>query len=221
METNPVNKQQERLIELIAPFIAPLGYEVVHLEVHVQRQKMLRLFIDWIDSDLSRGIGINDCTQVSRALDEPLETMAELDAVFKGSFELEVSSPGIDRPLRREKDFERFSGHEVRIHTFRPLTSEEISNGEYLAKNPRQKNFLGTLQGMQNGSVVLALSSNDGSSGGSGKHDTGDRQRKKTAPATHTNTGKQASGPQVTIPLTLISKANLEPKFDDLARSET
>ncbi len=171
-----MTQTQERLIALISPLLEPLGYEIVHLEVQNQRQKVLRLFVD-----SSKGVGIEDCVKVTKALDEPLDAMPEIEAVFKGHYELEVSSPGADRPLRRSKDYEKFSGKEARIHVFRPLTAEELENTGYHQKNPRQKNFLGTLKGVRGEKVLLALENKLG---------------------------------EVTIPLPLISKANLEPRFD-------
>jgi ribosome maturation factor RimP len=178
----------DRLIELLSPIVEGLGYEIVHLECQLARQKTLRLFID---AKGSQGVGIEDCVKVARALDEPLDQMPELDAVFKGAYELEVSSPGIDRPLRQPKDYEKFQGQEARIHVYRPLTAEEIGNAKYLEKNPRQKNFLGVLKGFRNDRVLLAV-----------------------------GTGSKAGLPEldVEIPLSLISKANLEPKIDPNAR---
>jgi ribosome maturation factor RimP len=175
---------EDKLISIVNPLIAPLGYEVVHLEIQSHRHKLLRLFIDFSDPALSPGgIGIEDCVKVTRALDEPLEQHPELVNVFHGAYELEVSSPGIDRPLRQEKDYERFSGQRAKIHVFRPLSAEELGNSDYHAKNPKQKNFLGTLTGVQSGKVRMKVES--------GKKET-----------------------EIGIPLPLISKANLEPEFD-------
>ena len=145
----------QKLIELITPWVSPLGYEIVYLEVN-HRQKMLRLFIDHLNR--TDGISIEDCVKVTHAFDEPLEKMSEVEQAFSGgTYELEVSSPGVDRPLRTERDYEKFKGHEVRLHTFRTLSGEEMGNADYQAKNPKQKNFLGTLQGLREGRVVLAL----------------------------------------------------------------
>lgn len=167
----------ERLIQFIEPLLASLGYELVHLEAQTGRANILRLFIDIADG--SRPVGVEDCAKVSRALDEPLEQSEAVNQVFNGSYELEVSSPGVDRPLRLPKDYEKFSGREARIHVFRPLTAEELENAEYQKLNPKQKNFIGVIGGISTGQKVLI----------------------------------SISKSQVCIPLTLISKANLEPKF--------
>jgi ribosome maturation factor RimP len=200
---------RDRLIDAISALIAPLGYEVVHLEVQTHRQKLLRLFIDRVSG--AEAIGVEDCVTVSRALDEPLDQMSEIEAIFHGAYELEVSSPGVDRPLRQEKDFERFSGREVRIHVFRPLTADETGNPEYLSRNPRQKNFLGVLKGIQNGKVLLVLCNQS-----PGK----EKKKGKAAKRAEAPQNGAEAGERLSIPLPLISKANLEPNFDLLQMDE-
>ncbi len=186
---------EKQLTERITAVIAPLGFELVHIEIQNQRQKILRLFIDKIYTAQkdSGGINVDDCAQVSHALDEPLENTTEVDAIFKGPFDLEVSSPGLDRPLHSASDYDRFAGKEARIHTFRPLTLEEIKNAAYLAHNPKQKNFQGVLKGLcgseDSQSVVLKIQ--------------GSLESKKT----------KLEAEEIMIPLLLISKANLEPQF--------
>lgn len=175
---------QDRLYERISQILAQstTGCECVQIEVLNQRHKILRVFIDRTDGV---AVGVEDCVAVTRLLDEPLEKTEELEEIFKSApYELEVSSPGVDRPLRKGQDFARFQGKETRIHTFRPLTPEEAGNPDYVAKNPRQKNFLGAIAGVQGnepGTTLVEL-----------------------------QIGKEKVG----IPLRLISKANLEPSFD-------
>ncbi len=186
---------EDRLLALVSPILAPLGYEVIHLEMQTQRQKILRIFIDHLNPTAAgAGITVEDCAKASRALDEPLDKISEFETLFKGTFELEVSSPGINRPLRGIQNFERFTGKEVRISLFRPLSAEELGNNRYFTKNPKQKNFLGILNGVQNGPgekirLVIPVSG-------------------------------PISGPikeEVFIPLPLIAKANLEPNFETLS----
>jgi ribosome maturation factor RimP len=164
---------------------------------------VLRVFIDFADHDEDKTIGIQDCVVVTKALDEPLDQNAEIDALFKGAYELEVSSPGVDRPLRTENDFQRFSGRDVRLHVFRPLNAEEIENEKYQTKNPKQKNFIGQLKGIRGGKVLLAVHPS-GSALNTGKAVA---KKKASSPATN-------SVEEILIPLPLISKANLEPQFD-------
>lgn len=220
--------QTSRLIELISPLIAPLGYEIVHLEMHLGRQKILRLFIDFRESREGRNIGIEDCVAVTRALSapaegqpganapetqDPLDAIPEFAAIFKGPYELEVSSPGVDRPLRTANDFARFSGRDARIHVYRPLTADELSNPNYQQKNPKQKNFVGTIQGFQNERVFLDVSPSGTQKISKPKAKAADG--KKDAARLRTN-----SVEVVSIPLPLISKANLEPVFEFPAESK-
>jgi ribosome maturation factor RimP len=202
----------DKLISLISPLLEPMGFEVVYLEVSPQ-QKTLRLFIDRLDASGGAshgGVGIEDCVTVTRALDEPLDQIPEIDRIFGGgAYELEVSSPGIDRPLRNPRDYEKFKGREVRIHTFRPLSGEELGNAEYQAKNPKQKNFLGELQGLREDRVLIVLNPVGGRDLTPGKGQGKPKKAKNKEAA-------KPVGSSVTIPLPLISKANLEPDFDDM-----
>ena len=209
------------LEKVIEPLIAPLGYELVHLEVQNQRQKILRLFIDRAapgpDREASQpagstGVGIEDCIKVTRALDEPLENHPGVDSVFNGPYELEVSSPGVDRPLRQERDFIRFTGRQIRLHTFRPLSGSELSNEDYSKKNSKQKNFLGVIEGVEASTeksapkkLILRIERE------LSKKELKELQKQqKKDPSAEV----PANGERVTVPLELISKANLEPRFD-------
>ena len=199
----------DQLFELISSRIITLGYQLVHLEIQLHKQKILRVFIDHLEP---KGIGIEDCVKVSRALDEFLDETPLVSSLLPSTYELEVSSPGADRPLRTASDFERFQGREVRIHVYRPLQEDEINNPKYLAKNPKQKNFLGTLIGFQEGKVVLCLASKDHEKGNSSK-----KAKAKNKAQPNTNSVEEM---KITIPLPLISKANLEPHFDFEASDE-
>lgn len=216
MVKNPETKTAQ-LIERIAPLVEPLGYEIVHLEVQIGRGRTLRLFIDRLNSDTR--IGIEDCVKVTKALDEPLETLPELEEVFNGApYELEVSSPGVDRPLRTARDFERFAGREARIHVYRPLTAEELGNSAYAAKNPKQKNFIGTLRGFREERVLLVVEPSGSVAKERGK--SGKKKSEKTGNGKDLPVGSGTkSAEEVSIPLPLISKANLEPSFEPLEKN--
>lgn len=198
----------DRLFANLAPLVEALGYELVHIEAVNHREKILRIFIDLlgprVDADGNAdGVGVQDCVIVTRGLDEPLDTMTELDSIFGGTYELEVSSPGVDRPLRRSKDFEKFVGRDVRINTFRPLTAEELGNADYSSKNPKQKNFIGILGGMDVSSnhVKLTVLASMGAAS---------KTQKPKKGAKLTDVKKD----DILIPMALISKANIEPDFD-------
>ena len=199
---------EDRIIERLELWTGALGYRIIHEEMQTHRQKTLRIFIDYLDSTPGKSIGIEDCARVSKALDEPLENDPELQTLFQGNYELEVSSPGVDRPLRGARDFEAFKGQRIRIHLYRPLTEEESGNPGYLQKNPKQKNFLGTLQGLDKNKVVLELVTSNASSKATKKKM---RANRENSPA---RKEECEEGIKITIPLDLISKANLDPDFD-------
>jgi ribosome maturation factor RimP len=203
---------QAMLLEKLAPLLEAQGYELVHIEMQMHHGKVLRLYIDRADSVAAEKlgpIGVEDCANVSRALDEPLEAMPEVDKAFGGAYELEVSSPGVDRPLRKVRDFEKFSGRDARIHTFRPLSADELGNADYQKRNPKQKNFLGCLSGVvlagpnaseETASVKLTVLAS------MGKTSTTKGPAKKPA--------KNQPKDEILLPMSLIAKANIEPDFD-------
>lgn len=149
--------ENEPLYPIIAEALAPLGYEVVAIERVIHKEKKLRLYIDWSTESGKSGISLDDCVKVSHALDAPLEGNPVVEKAFPTGYDLEVSSPGIDRPLKRKADFARFKEKPVRIHTFRPLTDTECKNAEYIKKNPKQKHFIGTLQGLNGDEVLVQI----------------------------------------------------------------
>jgi len=97
--------------------VSGLGYEFVHLE-WVPRSGLLRVYID-----KPTGVGLDDCARVSDQLSRVL-------AVEGLAYErLEVSSPGLDRPLAREQDFIRFAGHRARIWLRVPVEGRKTCTG--------------------------------------------------------------------------------------------
>ncbi len=182
MATQPI----QQLSAFVEQKLSVMGYELVAMEVVNHREKTLRLFIDQ-----PGGISIEDCVKVTHELDQPLEASSEVMAVFNGPYELEVSSPGVDRPLQKESDFNRFIGQIARIQTFRALTGEETQAAEYSSKNPKQKNFYGVLRGFEasTSSILFGVSPEDGTQ--KIKHET-----------------------LIRIPTEVVAKAHLEPILD-------
>ena len=125
---------------LAEQLLSSLGMELVDLEYKREgREMILRLFID-----KDGGVNLDDCAAVSRELSEVLD----VEDIISEHYSLEVSSPGLDRPLKKIEDFQRFKGRLVKIRTFEPLPDD--------AGNKR-KTFLGELKGLENGMVLLAL----------------------------------------------------------------
>ncbi len=124
---------ESRTEKLLAPFIQENQFELVDVEyVREGGNWYLRAYID-----KEGGITIDDCELVSRWLSDRLDELDFID----DSYILEVSSPGLGRPLKKEKDFARAVGKEVEVRLFRPLN--------------RQKEYRGYLQEYDAGSVTI------------------------------------------------------------------
>ncbi len=215
----------EKLLAEINQQLAPAGYEAIELELDL-RKRQLRLYIDRLltasdavsdplASAASMGVGIEDCVKVNHLLDEPLEQSPWIQEAFgEAGYELEVSSPGIDRPIRTEKDFKRFSGRTVRIQLERALTGEELQNPDYAEKNPKQKKYLGEVLGVKESKVLLSVNLTGGFDPDQLKRKS-QSKKKKSTDATPTPTSIEADV-VVQIPLSLITQANLEPDFEPL-----
>jgi len=109
---------------LAEPLITELGYELVDLQYGREGGRyILRLFID-----RPEGIDLNDCEKVSRTVGAILDRE---DCILH-SYYLEVSSPGLERPLKKEADFKRFAGRKVKIRTFAPLDGQRNFQGRLL-----------------------------------------------------------------------------------------
>ena len=120
------------LYGVLEPVVGGLGYELVDLELS-NRGRMIRLFID-----KENGVTVDDCALVSNHVSRLLAV--EMDFDYD---RLEVSSPGLDRPLRKEEDFRRFSGEKAQIKLRVPLGG--------------RKNFAGVLRGVEAGVVNLEV----------------------------------------------------------------
>lgn len=124
-----IDGQTTRVRAVAEPVLNGLGYDLIALERTVEHgRKIVRLYIDRLGG--GEPVGIDDCVAATREL-SPVFDVAE---VVEGRWELEVSSPGINRPLARREDFERFAGQRVAVRTF-----EKVGD---------RRNFLGTLLGM-------------------------------------------------------------------------
>ncbi len=98
---------RERLLALLEPEVEGMGYELVELECVLHRRRgFVRVYIDG-----PNGVGLEDCERVSGAVG----ALLDVENPVPGSYQLEVSSPGFDRPLRRPADFDRHVGREIRV----------------------------------------------------------------------------------------------------------
>ncbi len=121
---------------MIEPFLEPEGLELVELEFRNESGRwVLRLYIDG-----PGGVTLDDCEMVSRQVG----ALLDIKNPFQQSYTLEVSSPGINRVLRREKDFNLYAGSPVRLRTRRNVDG--------------RRNFQGTLKGIEHSKIVLDVS---------------------------------------------------------------
>ena len=102
--------QMHPLQNMLEPVVAKLGYELVRVLTIGQKNPTLQIMIDRLDDS---NITVDDCATVSRAVSELLDEKDPID----GQYSLEVSSPGLDRPLTKIEHFKRFAGYEVKIET--------------------------------------------------------------------------------------------------------
>ncbi|PLY01525.1 MAG: ribosome maturation factor [Desulfuromonas sp.] len=129
----------EQVQELIQPLLDELGFELVDLEYKREQQGwVLRFFLD-----KEGGITLDDCAVASREI----STLLDVEDIIHTAYNLEVSSPGIERPLKKIADFERFSGHSVKIKTLQSIDAE--SGGK------ARKVFTGTLKGLDGEQIIL------------------------------------------------------------------
>lgn len=124
---------QNRLVELLEPLVENLGYELVLLEYNAHRgSALLRLFIDAVG-----GVTLGDCEKVSREV----EGLLDVQDPIPQNYRLEVSSPGLDRPLVKSVHFERFAGSVVKV--------------QMAAPHAGRRKFQGVLRGLKEGRAVV------------------------------------------------------------------
>lgn len=129
-------ERTETIAGLIAPTLEAMGYELVRVMSTGGRRPTLQVMAERLDR---QGMTVDDCADISRAV----SVILDVEDPIKEAYQLEVSSPGIDRPLIKPADFERFSGFEARVETDRLIGG--------------QRKFKGRLLGLEDGAVRLAL----------------------------------------------------------------
>lgn len=124
-----------RLAEIIQPVIEGMGYELVRLRLQGGQTATLQIMADRPEG----GINVEDCAEISTAVSATLDVEDPLE----DAYHLEVSSPGIDRPLTRLKDFATFEGYDARLETNQPIDG--------------RKRFKGVLAGVDGDEVLLNI----------------------------------------------------------------
>jgi ribosome maturation factor RimP len=123
------------LEQLFAPSLAALGFDVVRVTMGgAAKTRTLQVMAERKDR---RTMTVEDCAEVSRVL----SALLDVEDPIQGSYSLEVSSPGIDRPLVRPEDYTRFAGFEARVETRQPIEG--------------RRRFRGRLRGVEDDRVIM------------------------------------------------------------------
>ncbi len=134
-ELTAKTSMDRRLAEIIEPVIEDLGFELVRVRLMGGDTKTLQVMADKADG----GIEVDDCANISTAISATLDVEDPLEDAYS----LEVSSPGIDRPLTRLKDFQSWEGYEAKLET------SEMIDG--------RKRFKGQLAGVEGEDVLIEI----------------------------------------------------------------
>jgi ribosome maturation factor RimP len=125
-----------RVERLVEPALAAMGYDLVRVQLSGKKHVTLQIMAEHADGT---PMTVDDCAAISRNI----SAILDVEDPVSGAYDLEVSSPGIDRPLVRERDFERYAGFDVRIELQRPIDG--------------RKRFKGKLMGLDGDAVKLAV----------------------------------------------------------------
>lgn len=125
---------RENLITLLEPTVEAMGYELVELDARSNpKSGLIRIYID-----KPGGVGLDDCEQVSHQVSGVLD----VEDPMPGQYSLEVSSPGLDRPLRTQRHFEQVVGSRIKVELNTPLAD-------------RRWRLAGELTGVEDGRITL------------------------------------------------------------------
>jgi ribosome maturation factor RimP len=135
----PIAEQARRLLE---PVLARDGLELVEVEwLRLTGRWTLRVLVD-----KPGGVNVDDCQAASRTI----EPLLDVEDFIEPAYDLEVSSPGLDRPLRKPQDFARYAGQRVHVKAFAPVA--DTAPGQ-----AARKHWTGSLRGFRDGAVELEV----------------------------------------------------------------
>ncbi len=124
-----MNQCSERVEELIAHALKHMGYDLVRVKLHGAVHPTLQVMVERRDG---KAMAVDECADISRAV----SALLDVEDPLPGPYTLEVSSPGIDRPLVRAADFDRFAGFEARIETSQPVSGRKRFRGRLMGTTP-------------------------------------------------------------------------------------
>lgn len=127
-----------RLHEVVSTAVQALGYELWGIDLaRGNKQQCLRIYIDSAD-----GVNVDACAEVSRQV----STVLDVEEIIKGAYRLEVSSPGLDRPLFNQAHYERYVGQKIKLRSRIALQG--------------RRNFIGLLKAVEDDKITLLLDNN-------------------------------------------------------------
>ncbi len=126
----------KRIETIIEPTLQDMGFDLVRVKISGAQQRTLQIMAEHNDDGT---MTVEDCAAISRSV----SALFDVEDPIKGSYTLEVSSPGLDRPLTRPQDYIRFTGLEARVELSQPMDG--------------QRRFRGRIDGMSDGVVRLEL----------------------------------------------------------------
>lgn len=116
---------ERRIADMIEPSLEGMGYELVRVLLQGRQKPVLQIMADRKDG---KAMTVEDCADISRQV----SALLDVDDPIESAYSLEVSSPGIDRPLTRPKDYEAYAGFEAKLETAEPLEGRKRFRGKLL-----------------------------------------------------------------------------------------
>lgn len=126
----------DRIAGIIEPSINAMGYGLVQIRLLDGKSRRLQVMAERLDG---RGMTVDDCADISHQV----SALLDVEDPIKGQYTLEISSPGIDRPLIKPEDFTRFAGFEAKLETKLPIEG--------------RKRYKGALAGFEEGDVLMEM----------------------------------------------------------------
>ncbi len=120
----------KRIEAVIQPTLTDMGFEIVRVMIQGSQRPRLQIMAEHIDGS---AIDVEDCATISRSV----STVLDVEDLIKDAFVLEVSSPGIDRPLTRLKDFTTWAGFDARVELRTGIEGRKRFNGRLMGVNPQ------------------------------------------------------------------------------------
>lgn len=146
-----MNGLEARIAAQITPTLTDLGYDLVRLSVLGRETPTIQIMADRADGSL---ISVDDCQQISYAIGAVLD----VEDPIPGAWNLEISSAGIDRPLTRAKDWERFAGHLAKAETDLPIDGRKRFSGIIVGLREVEGRGISAIMRLDDGAeAVLAL----------------------------------------------------------------